>query len=294
MTEEPTVATAVAIQPLATECSEEATADLQERITTTRWPEEATVDDAFVAAASAPIHHPITGQVLGILAFVCSAEAANQLLLPLVCLVVQEVEQRLVNGPTQIDRIVRAKFLEARRRTRGPVAAVSQVAILTNAAAAPLFPATDRSRLWDFVSRKLSTSEAIKSRFTLADGNTVRVCLEAILDGGAVVGAMVRLAASSHEAPVIASSRSAVTRARRPKFGWDSLTEAEHSVTELVADGLTNREAAARLFLSRHTIDSHLRHIFRKLDINSRVDLVRIATARNMADRSHLGAVGAA
>jgi DNA-binding CsgD family transcriptional regulator len=39
---------------------------------------------------------------------------------------------------------------------------------------------------------------------------------------------------------------------------------------------LTNREVAVRLFLSPHTIDAHLRHIFRKLDIDSRVELARI------------------
>ena len=69
-------------------------------------------------------------------------------------------------------------------------------------------------------------------------------------------------------------------------FGWDSLTEAEYSVTELVAEGLTNREVATRLFLSPHTVDSHLRHIFRKLDISSRMDLVRIVTARSLGSRA--------
>jgi DNA-binding CsgD family transcriptional regulator len=66
----------------------------------------------------------------------------------------------------------------------------------------------------------------------------------------------------------------------RPTYGWDSLTDSERSLAELVATGVTNKEAAARLFLSRHTIDSHLRHIFRKLDINSRVELARVVTAR--------------
>jgi DNA-binding CsgD family transcriptional regulator len=54
------------------------------------------------------------------------------------------------------------------------------------------------------------------------------------------------------------------------------LRESEHRVAELVAVGLTNREIGASLFLSRHTIDSHLRQIFRKLDISSRVELTRL------------------
>ena len=69
--------------------------------------------------------------------------------------------------------------------------------------------------------------------------------------------------------------RVSTRRVARPVSGWSSLTDAEKSVARVVADGLTNREAAARLFLSRHTVDAHLRSIYRKLHINSRVALAR-------------------
>jgi DNA-binding CsgD family transcriptional regulator len=90
-------------------------------------------------------------------------------------------------------------------------------------------------------------------------------------------------AASGHDcARVRARLRSAgvhpkpVPDKNRPVFGWESLTSNERDVAQLVADGLTNREVATRMFLSRHTVDFHLRSIFRKLAISSRVQLARI------------------
>ena len=68
------------------------------------------------------------------------------------------------------------------------------------------------------------------------------------------------------------------TDAEKVRSEWDSLTAAERRVADLVAQGSTNREAAAKLFLSFHKIDSHLRHIFAKLGISSRVQLTRVAT----------------
>jgi DNA-binding CsgD family transcriptional regulator len=65
--------------------------------------------------------------------------------------------------------------------------------------------------------------------------------------------------------------------------GWDLLSESERSVVGLVAEGMTNREAAERLFLSPHTVTFHLRMVFRKLGIDSRVELTRIALERDLA-----------
>jgi len=59
--------------------------------------------------------------------------------------------------------------------------------------------------------------------------------------------------------------------------GWAALTTSELTVARLVAEGLTNREVAERLFVSPHTVSSHLRHVFLKLGITSRVELARVA-----------------
>ncbi len=65
--------------------------------------------------------------------------------------------------------------------------------------------------------------------------------------------------------------------------GWVALTMSELTVARLVAEGLTNREVAERLFVSPHTVNSHLRHVFSKLGINSRVELARLARDYEMA-----------
>jgi non-specific serine/threonine protein kinase len=51
------------------------------------------------------------------------------------------------------------------------------------------------------------------------------------------------------------------------------LTTREREIASLVAAGLSNRQIAQRLFISRRTVDAHLEHIFGKLGITSRVML---------------------
>jgi DNA-binding CsgD family transcriptional regulator len=67
--------------------------------------------------------------------------------------------------------------------------------------------------------------------------------------------------------------RRRLTTATRPGRGWDALTAAELNVVRLVGGGLTNRQTAARLYVSPHTVDAHLRHVYEKLGINSRMEL---------------------
>ena len=64
--------------------------------------------------------------------------------------------------------------------------------------------------------------------------------------------------------------------AARSDCGWASLTHAELRVVHLIAAGATNRSAAQQLYLSPHTVNTHIRHIFSKLGISSRVQLAHV------------------
>jgi DNA-binding CsgD family transcriptional regulator len=69
---------------------------------------------------------------------------------------------------------------------------------------------------------------------------------------------------------------------KRPSFGWGSLTPTELEVVRHVAQGLTNRDIARQLFVSRSTVKAHLAHIFAKLGVSTRAELAAQATRRGL------------
>jgi predicted ATPase/class 3 adenylate cyclase/DNA-binding CsgD family transcriptional regulator len=67
---------------------------------------------------------------------------------------------------------------------------------------------------------------------------------------------------------------------KRPASGWASLTPTERDVVRLVSEGLANNDIAGRLFVSPRTVQTHLTHVYTKLGLASRVQLVQ-ETARH-------------
>jgi predicted ATPase/class 3 adenylate cyclase/DNA-binding CsgD family transcriptional regulator len=63
----------------------------------------------------------------------------------------------------------------------------------------------------------------------------------------------------------------------RPASGWASLTPSERDVVRLVSEGLANNDIATRLFVSPRTVQTHLTHVYSKLGLTSRVQLVQEA-----------------
>jgi len=63
---------------------------------------------------------------------------------------------------------------------------------------------------------------------------------------------------------------------QRAKSGWDSLTDSELKVVNLIAQGATNRDVATQLHLSPHTVKTHVHNAFAKLGITSRAQLAQL------------------
>jgi DNA-binding CsgD family transcriptional regulator len=72
---------------------------------------------------------------------------------------------------------------------------------------------------------------------------------------------------------------------RRAQSGWDSLTATEIKIAAFVEEGLSNPEIAAKLLLSRRTVATHVSHILKKLNVNSRIDIARESALRTVPPR---------
>jgi pimeloyl-ACP methyl ester carboxylesterase/DNA-binding CsgD family transcriptional regulator len=78
--------------------------------------------------------------------------------------------------------------------------------------------------------------------------------------------------------PVTAPAKQSRTSLPRTHpVGWPALTEGEWRVVALAAQGHTNAEIAGRLYLSRYTVETHLKHVFAKLGLRSRAELAALA-----------------
>ncbi|MEV0776479.1 AAA family ATPase [Streptomyces sp. NPDC050428] len=108
-------------------------------------------------------------------------------------------------------------------------------------------------------------------------GNKIRTVrlLESAMDLYLACGAQRDVAGVQKELRRLGVHNVRALGTERATSGWESLTGAELRVVRAIVDGRTNREAASVLFLSPHTVDSHLRRVFSKLDINSRVELTK-------------------
>jgi DNA-binding CsgD family transcriptional regulator len=182
------------------------------------------------------------------------------------------------------DRLLLGAFLSVRSRTRGPLVAINQRTMITNLGASELLQPADRRLLWEHV--KTASSEAgATTTLVLRSGVEVRILAQLVSgelsSNGAVLHLSVKLPARQTRpvAPAVEVGAGGPPGNRAPDpslmTGWTDLTDTERTVAELVARGMTNKQTGRLMFLSRHTVDYHLRRVFKKLGVSSRVELAR-------------------
>jgi pimeloyl-ACP methyl ester carboxylesterase/DNA-binding CsgD family transcriptional regulator len=132
-----------------------------------------------------------------------------------------------------------------------------------------------RSDFVPFAEARLTVKGIKGARLVELDGSDH---LPWVGDIGAVLSPVADFVGEVSRRPRERAPTVAAARARRPATGWEALTDAERRVAHLVAEGLANREVAERLYVSRYTVETHLKHVFAKLGVSSRAELAGLAS----------------
>jgi DNA-binding CsgD family transcriptional regulator len=196
--------------------------------------------------------------------------------------------------PTELDgrrtdELLFDAFVRARRRLRGAVVAISDLTMITNGSASELLQPGDRRLLWQWAQSPRRAGTDWEMSCGLANGLSVQGHGQPVESEGCLVGVVLHLLVTRPAKGNVATSDPAqplfmggASFPRVPNVdpallsGWSDLTDSERTVAEVVGLGLSNKQTGRRLSMSPHTVDGHLRHIYRKLGISSRVELARL------------------
>ncbi|OBK10418.1 LuxR family transcriptional regulator [Mycobacterium asiaticum] len=133
---------------------------------------------------------------------------------------------------------------------------------------------SEAARLFGAAERLRESMGMVRFKIHEAEYDTSVAGLRNAMDESAFESAWAEGATLSMEEAIAYAQRGRGQR-KRPASGWGSLTPAEREVARLVCEGMANKEIATRLFVSPRTVQAHLAHIYNKLGIGSRLQLVQ-------------------
>jgi predicted ATPase/DNA-binding CsgD family transcriptional regulator len=147
--------------------------------------------------------------------------------------------------------------------------------------AAALERPVDAARLLGAARRTRSDLGLVGWHGARAELDDLAHLLRRELGDAALAGALAEGAAMAPDEAVAWTRRSRGRRGR-PSSGWESLTPTELEAVRHVVAGLTNPEIGARMFISRATVKAHLAHIYAKLGVRGRAELIGEAARRGL------------
>jgi len=198
--------------------------------------------------AGAPVRHPVTNRVTGVLSLTTLVKDASPLMAPTLLRLAQDIEEELYGESTMHERQMLRHFLAERRRVRSAVVAVSADVVIANSTATAMD--LDHTALWERIEG--APDEVIGME--LAAGSHVTVC-RPVSRGGRVVGAVVvaedtELAAAAGQRAARGRSRTSSPSAASRERPWArivaQLREAVESTDRLLVvgeDGVGKRAA---------------------------------------------------
>ncbi|WP_214108649.1 sigma-54-dependent Fis family transcriptional regulator [Acrocarpospora catenulata] len=147
-----------------------------------------------MSCAAAPIRHPLSGRIEGVIDLTCRSAHASPLMTALVQGAAADIAQRLLEDSTERERALLTEFLSATRRAARPVVTVSEQLVLTNTAAANLLQPNDQATLRDRALELLGSGrDTVDSSIVLSSGQVARVRYRPVEVGMVAAGAVIEI-----------------------------------------------------------------------------------------------------
>jgi sigma-54 dependent transcriptional regulator, acetoin dehydrogenase operon transcriptional activator AcoR len=146
-----------------------------------------------LACAGAPIHHPTTGKVLGVVDLTCWRTDANQMMVSAASTIARRIEEALLEHTGRRELALLQDYLAACQRNRGPVLAISNDLVMLNDAARQLIDPMDQVTLLGLASEALAAGKPSQFSCPLPSGVTARVHCRPSWSDASVIGGVVNV-----------------------------------------------------------------------------------------------------
>jgi transcriptional regulator of acetoin/glycerol metabolism len=141
----------------------------------------------------APIIHPISGRMEGVLDVTCRWEDTSYSTVPLLLVAVREIETWLYEESTVGERVLLECFLTLTRRSHRPIVSMNEDLVITNVAAARLLEPADHALLWERAAEALATHQETVTQLCLASGVIASAHCHEITHSGTKAGALIEI-----------------------------------------------------------------------------------------------------